>query len=145
MIRLEEQHGSFSMVPDLTALLDIIFIVLVFLLLTANNRVYQMDMSLPPSERGQTRLATEPAQIQLSLFQGNPIWGLGEQRYQSFKQFEVALNQQVHKPGTAEEQKPSVSLASERQVPVEHLLKMLELLQQLNIETTQILMEKNHE
>jgi sulfur carrier protein ThiS len=38
-----------------------------------------------------------------------------------------------------------VSLASERQVPVEHLLKMLELLQQLEIETTQILMEKNND
>ncbi|GDY24718.1 biopolymer transporter ExbD [Agarivorans sp. Toyoura001] len=137
MIRVEEQHNSFSMVPDLTALLDIIFIVLVFLLLTANSRVYQMDMDLPATEQGQTSLATEPASIQLSLFQSNPIWGLGEQRYQHFKEFEAALLLQ-----TNNRDKPTVSLASERQVPVEHLLKMLELLQQQNIETTQILMDK---
>ncbi|MEE1674177.1 biopolymer transporter ExbD [Agarivorans aestuarii] len=140
MIRIEEQSSGFSMVPDLTALLDIIFIVLVFLLLTANSRVYQMDMDLPATSQAQASVASEPAKLQLSLFQDNPIWGLGEQRYQTFSAFEQAIKQQ-----SQDQTKPSVSLASERQVPVEHLLKMLELLQQLEIETTQILMEKNND
>ncbi|BEU02192.1 biopolymer transporter ExbD [Agarivorans sp. OAG1] len=140
MIRIEQQHNSFSMVPDLTALLDIIFIVLVFLLLTANSRVYQMDMDLPSTSQEQSSVASEPAELQLSLFQDNPIWGLDEQRYQTFADFEQAIKQQ-----TSQQSDPSVSLASERQVPVEHLLKMLELLQQLDIKTTQILMDKNND
>lgn len=140
MIKAEVQRSGFSMVPDLTALLDIIFIVLVFLLLTANSRVYQMDMDLPTTHNQQAQVADQPAVIQISLFQAQPAWGIAKQRYQDFAEFEAALTQQLD-----ETAKPSVSLASEPQVPVEQLLKLLERLQQLNIETTQILMEKYHD
>ncbi len=140
MIKAEVQNSGFSMVPDLTALLDIIFIVLVFLLLTANSRVYQMDMDLPSTQNQQAQVADKPAAIQISLFQGHPTWGIDEQRYQQISEFETDLQQQL-----SEQTDISVSLASEPQVPVETLLNLLELLQQLNIETTQILMEKNHD
>jgi len=140
MIKAEEQNSGFSMVPDLTALLDIIFIVLVFLLLTANSRVYQMDMDLPTTRNQQAQVAEQHALIQISLFQASPTWSIAQQRYQQFDEFAAALKQQLET-----QSKPSVSLASEPQVPVEQLLKLLELLQQLNIETTQILMEKHHD
>ncbi|WP_432464466.1 MULTISPECIES: ExbD/TolR family protein [unclassified Agarivorans] len=140
MIRIEQKNSGFSMMPDLTALLDIIFIVLVFLLLTANSRVYQMKMNLPQTEQAQPQAAKQPAELQLSLFAESPKWGLGQQRYQNFQTFAAALKQQSQQQPLA-----NTSLASERQVPVEQLLKLLELLQQLKIETTQILMEKKHD
>jgi biopolymer transport protein ExbD len=120
--------------------LDIIFIVLVFLLLTANSRVYQMDMDLPTTHNQQAQVAEQPASIQVGLFQASPNWGIAQQRYQQFDEFAAALKQQLTQQSAA-----SVSLASEPQVPVEQLLNLLELLQQLNIETTQILMEKHHD
>lgn len=47
MIRDRSAPESSSLGIDLTPLLDIIFIVLVFLLLTANVRIQSMDITLP--------------------------------------------------------------------------------------------------
>ena len=47
MIRLPQSDSSPSLLPDMTALLDVIFILLVFMMLTANVAPHLLELELP--------------------------------------------------------------------------------------------------
>lgn len=50
MIKVSQNHQKSSLYPDLTPLLDIIFIVMVFLMLTASVRLESLQVDLPTTE-----------------------------------------------------------------------------------------------
>lgn len=50
MIKSSAKHNDFGLTPDLTPLLDIIFIVMVFLLLTASVRLESLEVALPTTD-----------------------------------------------------------------------------------------------
>ena len=57
MIRSNSAAYSSSITPDLTPLLDIIFIVMVFLMLTASVKLSSLEVQLPSTESGETKLS----------------------------------------------------------------------------------------
>ncbi len=50
MIKTPHSSNTQSLAPDLTPLLDIIFIVMVFLLLTASVKLESLEVELPSSD-----------------------------------------------------------------------------------------------
>ncbi len=66
---------SDDMAPDLTPLLDIIFIVMVFLLLTATVKIKSLDVDLPQTAT-KTLQTTQADPITINLVANAPHWAL---------------------------------------------------------------------
>ncbi|MCK7596290.1 biopolymer transporter ExbD [Microbulbifer sp. CAU 1566] len=124
-----------NLAPDLTPLLDIIFIVLVFLLLTANVRLTSLPMDLPASERASAAMPSNPLTISLSN-RGPDLWGIEDRGYSNQNAFEQALMAAL----VAGPERP-VALASDRNVPVQRMLDLFALLQQQGIEVAEIALQ----
>ncbi|EAS45091.1 biopolymer transporter ExbD [Photobacterium profundum] len=123
--------------PDLTPLLDIIFIVMVFLLLTASVKLKALDVELPKTET-QILQTTEADPITINLIAKEPYWALQGQSFNTWDSFTVALLKQVKDGPT----KPVV-IGADKNASVEQMLKLLAFLQQHEIKATQLLMEDN--
>lgn len=123
--------------PDLTPLLDIIFIVMVFLLLTASVKLKALDVELPRTET-QILQTTEADPITINLIAKEPFWALQGQSFKTWDSFTVALLKQVRNGPT----KPVV-IGADKNASVEQMLKLLAFLQQHEIKATQLLMEDN--
>ncbi|MCA0899527.1 ExbD/TolR family protein [Microbulbifer agarilyticus] len=138
MIRISPENSrQFSMAnlaPDLTPLLDIIFIVLVFLLLTANTRLASLPMDLPASEHA-AAMPAHPLTISLSN-DGPELWGIDGKGFRTHAEFEHSLMILL----AAEPDRP-VALASDRNVPVQRMLDLFALLQKQGVEVAEIALQ----
>lgn len=122
---------------ELTPLIDIVFIVVVFLLLTANSQLLSMTVDIPRSESA-TTLATQPEHVvRINLHAHVPLWSLNDQRYADWAAFKPALIATI-KSGSPERQ---FNIASDQQATVQPLIELLSLLTAEGITNTHILME----
>lgn len=136
------QHGAahrndmIDMLPDLTPMMDVFFMLLVFFLLTANSaeRALELDLPREGAEQAVPLDAAEP--IVLTLNAQAPYWRVGEQVLQDWPAVEAAVDE-VHarRPGA------QILIAGDRSVPIERLLQVLAYLQREGLTAAQILME----
>lgn len=141
MIRLSATSDTpATLLPDLTPLLDVIFIVLVFFLLTAQTPLLELPLQLP-----QSREALAPAgagnglrlQVQLAADGG---WRLDGAAQANFAALRGALQQAFAADGGA-----GLDLLLDRQAPLSAFLDLMALLQRQGIQDSRILLEPNHE
>lgn len=121
---------------DLTPLIDIIFIVLVFLLLTANTQLLTLPIDVPTESDSQLQSLTQEQHITVNLMIDAPHWALDKQRFEQFDEFEQAFISQFKKTPKAK-----VIIAADKDAPVQPLMTLLALMQRQRISNTQILME----
>lgn len=137
MITLTTDTSSESFQPDLTPLLDIIFIVMVFLLLTATVKLQSLEVSLPSAET-ESISDVESKSLTVNILEEAPYWGLDGKSYSSWEDFTQALLTQVNlKPEF------QVVIASDKSAEIQHMVKLLAFLQDNKIKATQILMDEN--
>ena len=117
---------------ELTPLIDIIFIVVVFLLLTANHRLLSLPVDIPDTT---SELEEGPQRLLITLYQDSPHWGIGEQRYNHWQEFQSRLLPQL------DDKNRPVTDAPDSRASVESLVKLLALLNERQMTDTQILME----
>lgn len=138
MISSRRNSTDLEMGPDLTPLLDIIFIVMVFLLLTANISIKTMNIELPTTD--QTELLAPPKKpvIAVNLLLGEPSWAIAETPYQDWSNFSKDLLE-------LSQQQPDsvVLLVADKNVTVESMLRMLAFMQKNQINTTNIMMDEH--
>ncbi|MBM7456410.1 biopolymer transport protein ExbD [Oceanisphaera litoralis] len=135
--RPEATHSGWrSLTPDITPLLDIIFIVLVFLMLTANIPLQSLEVDLPKTDSEALSSLRDTESITINLLTGSPAWALQGEKYEDWEQFKPVLLGQLTLLKDAE-----LMLASDREVTVDQMLKLLAFLQEHDIQATQILME----
>jgi len=149
MIRAPERT-ILSAGPDLTALIDIVFIVVVFLLLTANTPLLSLPVDIPSTDNQIEKAVSTKQSIVISLKAESPHWhitipsegrsepennlGLGG-RYDDWPSFKSALLLHV-------EQSPKTLLvATDRETNAALLLQLLALLNERGLSDAQILME----
>lgn len=138
MIRDRSAPESSTLGIDLTPLLDIIFIVLVFLLLTANVRIQSMDITLPEVADTASPAPAVQENLTLHLFAHEPYWALGEQKFSDWDAFRRAiLAARAHSQTAATA--PDIIIAADRDASTERLLNLLNFLQRQNIPAAQIL------
>jgi len=137
MIQSQSTAPSLSMTPDLTPLLDIIFIVMVFLLLTANIAVRTLILDIPSTEHSEVLQTQNKKVLAVSLLKEGSMWAIEDTQYDDFKAFCNALI-------TLHKQFPERSLviASDKEVAVERMLQLLAFMQQNNINATNIIMDE---
>ncbi|MCJ8168110.1 ExbD/TolR family protein [Atopomonas sediminilitoris] len=135
MIRLSSQEQTSSLLPDLTPLLDVIFIVLVFFLLTAQVPLKQLPLNLPQVPENHPPAANQPGErLQIAL-DGQGQWYLNEQLQSDFAALQLRLDE-VLAAGV-----PGVDLLLDRQAPLDSFLRLVSLLQDRGAHDTRILME----
>lgn len=121
---------------DLTALIDIIFIVLVFLLLTANSQLLSLPVDVPQSSSAAiTALENKPS-IAINIMAISPHWAIDGEPFSDLANFGAAFEQRFKSMPEA-----SIIIAADKAAPVEPLMQLLALLQTQAIGQTQILME----
>lgn len=136
--RPEPAHSGWrALSPDITPLLDIIFIVLVFLLLTANIPLQSLEVDLPQTDSEALSSIQDSKSITINLLAGNPAWALQGEQYENWEQFKPVLQAQA-----AALKETDLILASDKNVTVDSMLKLLAFLQEHQIQATQILMDE---
>ncbi len=137
MIRSQPQGECISVVPDLTPLLDIIFIVMVFLLLTANIQIQTLEVDIPQTKDGNALASKQEEVIAINVFAKAPLWALQENTYEEWESFKQAILSEVEKYP----KKPLV-IAADKNARVEDMLALLAFLQSKNIHNTNLVMEE---
>ena len=73
-----EEDSGFSFGPDLTPLLDVVFIVMVFLLFTANAQTLSLPVNLPQATQQEASISNEPKTLTVSILDEEQAWAIGE-------------------------------------------------------------------
>ncbi|GIU49441.1 biopolymer transporter ExbD [Shewanella sp. KT0246] len=139
MISADPSAGSSAQASvgiDLTPLIDIIFIVLVFLLLTANTQLLTLPVDVPTEADSELVGLSQEQHISINILTEAPHWALDSQQFEDFDQFEAAFIQAF-----TETPDINVVVAADKNAPVQPLMTVLALLQRQQITNTQILME----
>ncbi|ABZ77948.1 Biopolymer transport protein ExbD/TolR [Shewanella halifaxensis HAW-EB4] len=130
----DESAQSFGL--DLTPLIDIIFIVLVFLLLTANTQLLSLPVDVPTESDSSLSPLTQEKHIAINVLVNDPHWALEGKSYNHFDDFEAAFIKAFN-----DNPKAKVVIAADKTAPVQPLMTLLAALQRQKITNTQILME----
>ncbi|WP_394389000.1 ExbD/TolR family protein [Shewanella woodyi] len=137
MIEVKGEENNTISGLDLTPLIDIIFIVLVFLLLTANTQLLSLPVDVPTESSAELTPIDQVENITINVLTSEPHWALDGVAFEQFSEFEYAFIKQYQQHSQAK-----VIIAADKTAPVQPLMTLLSLLQRQQITNTQILMEQ---
>lgn len=131
--------------PELTPLIDIIFIVVVFLLLTANARILTMPVDIPDTESKAAQAAPNKQTLSIAIHAEAPIWQVdygdnkptpeNQETYSDWPEFKNALLS-ANKTNDL-----TILIAPDAEADAEMLVKLLALLNEEGLNDAHILME----
>ena len=123
---------------ELTPLIDIIFIMIVFLLLTANTQLLSLPVDIPTSDSSAQTANIFKQNIVITLQASTPFWGINEQQFDNWQSFKTAL---LNKIATNPDNQ-QISIAAAHDSAVQPLIKLLALLNGQQVADTQILIKE---
>lgn len=94
MIKSSAKHNDFGLTPDLTPLIDIIFIVMVFLLLTASVRLESLEVALPTTDSPVVNEVNKES-ITVNILATEPYWAIDGKPHLDWHNFSLALLESV--------------------------------------------------
>jgi len=136
----DDTHGVSlrDIAPDLTPMLDILFMLLVFFLLTAGSVFQSLELTLPSAVEEEITEIRPPKHILLEI--RSETFALNGKELATFADLKTALGEiMAAKPGH------ELIVAGDRKVAIERLLRVLTHLQSRGINATNILMQKETE
>ena len=133
-----EETGASLPLPDLTPLLDVVFIVMVFLLFTANAQTLSLPVELPQATAAEASVTQEPETVTVSILAKGEPWAVEDERFGDWSGFTQALMSRV-------EGKPdlTVLIAGDKDAPLGDLVKLMMFLSKHDIKAAQVLMEES--
>ncbi len=141
MIIMDSQNRSGiseEFLPDFTPLLDVIFLLVIFLILVANSISYSISVSLPKIEHASPYLESSPDQeIVITLFTKGQGFKLDDHFYQTEKAFKTALLFRLSQRSNRQ-----IIMICDHSVKIEDFLNLISFLQQQKITASEILVEK---
>ncbi|GAM64451.1 biopolymer transport protein exbD1 [Vibrio ishigakensis] len=143
MIKSQSNLFEEEFKPDLTPLLDIIFIVMVFLLLTANISIKTMEVAIPQTEDAEVLNDQDKQVIAVNILASDPKWAIDGKSYSDWDEFTQVLLTEVNKTDSSSKEKRDLIISPDKAADVESMLKVLAWLQNNNISATNIVMEEN--
>ncbi|MHC0045061.1 ExbD/TolR family protein [Vibrio campbellii] len=136
MIKAPQDNHSHGLTPDLTPLLDIIFIVMVFLMLTAAVKLDSLDVNLPSTD-SKAVAEVDKESITVNILKEEPHWAINGKAYINWENFTLALLEE-----SKSTDKPIV-IGAEKNADIQSLVKLLGFLQENGIQATQLLTEES--
>ncbi|MGR5178498.1 ExbD/TolR family protein [Vibrio mediterranei] len=135
MVNISQTEKSSTLYPDLTPLLDIIFIVMVFLMLTASVRLDSLQVALPVADSAAVSEVNVQS-ITVNILAKSPYWAIDGQQYIDWENFTLALLEQ------SSSSKHPIIIGAEKTADVQHLVQLLAFMQDNGIPATQLLTEQ---
>lgn len=136
MISVSQENETESILPDLTPLLDIIFIVMVFLLLTASIKLQTLEVDLPTSNSAAIS-EVDKQSVTINILAKSPYWALQGEQFDDWDSFTKALvTLVIDKPDA------DIVIASDKTAQIQNMVKLLAFLQENQISATQLLIEE---
>jgi biopolymer transport protein ExbD len=126
-----------DLMPDLTPLLDVMFMLIVFFILTANTVPFALDVHLPEDRDAVTHALEDTDVISVSLLPDDAGWKINDVLYESESAFKATLAEQ-HKSSPDK----NLIIIGDRAVSMEKLLDLLTFLRKNEIPAADIIMEK---
>lgn len=136
MIKLKQEENRFGLIPDLTPLLDIIFIVMVFLMLTAAVKLDSLEVDLPTTD-SQVVSEVDTKSLTVNILEAEPHWAIDGKEYIDWENFTLALLEKY------KSNKQPIVIGADKTAEVQHLVKLLAFLQENGIQATQLLTEES--
>ncbi len=132
----ENQSSTWqSVLPDLTSMLDILFILLVFFMLTVGTVYQSLDLKLPSSVMQEIPQDYIKENIMLEV--GHDQYALDGKTVNEFEAFKtLVVKEMKNKPNH------EVIIAGDKDISIEKLLNVLTYLQSQGIEAANILMQE---
>jgi len=131
------KRGSIAsdLMPDLTPLLDVMFMLIVFFILTANAVPYALDVNLPEDSENVSQAVEDPDMLSVTLLPSEDGWKINDQTYDDEATFKEALK-------TAAQDNKQVIIIGDKNVSMQKLLTVMAFLRKNNIEAANIVMEQ---
>lgn len=137
MIKVKQEENRFGLTPDLTPLLDIIFIVMVFLMLTAAVKLDSLEVDLPTTD-SQVVSEVDTKSLTVNILEAEPHWAIDGKEYIDWENFTLALLEEY------KSNKQPIVIGADKTAQVQHLVKLLAFLQENGIQATQLLTEESN-
>ncbi|MDA0781502.1 MAG: biopolymer transporter ExbD [Rickettsiales bacterium] len=132
-----ERKGIMSdLIPDLTPLLDVMFMLIIFLVLTTNTMQQVFDVTLPEDKEDALKVLTEEDTIKITIFAEEKMWAINEQKFEDFELFKKSL---IDAYGNSPEKK--VVVYGDKNATIDRLMSLLTFLRSKGIQTADIVME----
>ncbi len=135
MIRIEESDERRSLMPDMTALLDVIFILLIFMMLTANVAPQLLELDLPQASSPTKHVESNAITVGLSE-QG--VFSINQQRFESWEPFRFALEKQLNAP---QKTKPQLLVTADKDVSLQPFIQLANWLSEQGIEVAEVVVK----
>lgn len=129
-------HEPADIGPDLAPMLDVIFLLMVFFILTAQQAQPIVGIELPEQNAERATISQQTDVITIVLYPAADQWGLGNKHFDNWSSLEQAIND-THR------QQPHARfvIAGDRNAPMERLLLILAYLDSLGVGSADIRMQ----
>ena len=121
---------------ELTPLIDIIFIVIVFLLLTANTQLLSLPVTVPETNDIPDVASTDQNIVTVTVAEGNNGWFIDKEYFSDWDLFKSSLSEAINSEADV-----AVNIAADQQADVQRFVKVLTLLQQQQVTDTNIILQ----
>lgn len=125
-----------DLMPDFTPLIDVMFMLIVFFILTANSVPYALDVSLPNDTEEITQPVEDPDMISITLLTKEKGWKINDIMFESEDDFKAALKKKT-------QNNKKVIIIGDKAVSMQKLLNVMAFLRKHNIEAADIMMDKH--
>lgn len=132
----ERGNGLYELAADLTPMLDVLFILLVFFVLTANSAQLALDVTLPKDKTTTAKPLPPPARVVIAILPDEGHWQVDDKKLETWEETEAAIK-------AAMEAKPKAAfvIASDQAVPMQRFVQTLSYLRSLGVAKVDIAME----
>jgi biopolymer transport protein ExbD len=137
MLPLHKPDTNPLVMPDITALLDVLFILLVFMLLTAAIKLDMLTVTLPMagSEAQSIETVKKPLVLSVQFTEQKLTYGLAEEPFESLDNLFIALAEKNNANRT-------LVLAVDENTPSHYLIDLLSELSAKNFSVANLLIDK---
>jgi biopolymer transport protein ExbD len=125
-----------DLMPDLTPLLDVMFMLIVFFLLTANAVPYALDVTLPEDNENVTQAIEDPTTLSVTLLPDDMGWKIDDAIYTSETHFKNSLRDKAIATDNTK-----IVIMGDKDVSMNKLLQLMTFLRKHNIEAADIVMQ----
>lgn len=123
-----------DLMPDFTPLLDVMFMLMVFFMLTANAVPYALDVALPEDVEQVAQAVDNPNRVSVTLLPDDNGWRVNDQHYEDVTAFKEAVLEHT-------QDSQDIIIIGDKTVSMQNLLDVMVFLRKHNIEAADIVME----
>lgn len=135
--RSKRKNLFVELAPDLTPLIDVVFILIVFLILSFNSSLYSLEVNLPQDKDNITKAVADNKKIAVYLLSKEEGWKIDKVAYKTEEKFRQALK-------NISQQNPQlkIMIISDQKADVAKLVNLLTFLEKLQIKKINIAVER---